>query len=63
MRSRLQQKGVHSMFIISSLCFPKWRHWCLGVAWVSQGSVVVAVWLSDLNEVAAAGRRRGGPTK
>ena len=39
------------MFIISRLCFPKWRHWCPGVAWVSQRFVVVAVWSSDLNEV------------
>ena len=51
------------MFIISRLCFPKWRHWCPGVAWVSQRFVVVAVWSSDLNELAAAGRRCGGPTK
>ena len=34
-----------------------------GGGWVSQWSVVVAVWSSDLNEVAAAGRRRGGATK
>jgi len=27
---------VHSMVIISRVCFPKWRHWCPGVAWVSQ---------------------------
>jgi hypothetical protein len=50
------------MFIISRLCFPKGRHWCPGVAWLSQWSVV-AVWSFRLNEVAAAGRRRGGPTK
>jgi len=29
------------MFIISRLCFPRWRHWCPGVAWVSQWCVVV----------------------
>ena len=30
---------------------------------MSQWFVVVAVWSSDLNEVAATVRRRGGPTK
>ena len=50
------------MFIVSRLCFPKWRHLCPGgLAWVSQWSVVVAVWSSDLNEMAAIGRRCGGP--
>ena len=43
------------MFIISRLCFPKWRHWCPGVVWVSQWPVVVAVWSDDLNEVATTG--------
>ena len=61
-RSGLHQWDVHGMFIISRLCFPKWRHWCPGLAWVSQWSVVVAVWSDDLKEVAAAGKRRGGPT-